>query len=220
MNEWSSHATSIVLVGTFNPAIFQPMWLAINGLIRKEEADAVIEKGKDENFVVLNNITQYSLEWAALRVQRERFQLITEKASEKEICDLTVGIFRLLEHTPITAVGLNQSAHFEIDAEEKWHTIGHRLAPKPGIWDDILQKPGLQTLTVKGTRPDGKEGCVLVRIEPSTKFKYGVYVDVNDHFQMTEPKAKEATRVVQEEWDASKTRATKIFDHFKGLIGS
>jgi hypothetical protein len=33
---------SIVLVGNFNPAIFQPAWLAAKGLIRESEASAAV----------------------------------------------------------------------------------------------------------------------------------------------------------------------------------
>jgi hypothetical protein len=53
---------SIVLLGSFNPAIFQPYWFASNGLLRPDEAkEATIQ-------VIHNQATIFTAGWLTLKV--------------------------------------------------------------------------------------------------------------------------------------------------------
>jgi hypothetical protein len=58
---------SIVLVGSFNPAIFQPAWLAAKGLIRESESDAAVVE------LIHPEVAQYSAAWLHVLVTRERY---------------------------------------------------------------------------------------------------------------------------------------------------
>src|ERR1019366_9517037 len=62
---------SIVLIGKFNPAIFQPAWLGACNLLRKEEVeDAVIG-------MVNPQVTSFSAHWLTIQVLAERFTAST-----------------------------------------------------------------------------------------------------------------------------------------------
>jgi hypothetical protein len=62
---------SVVMIGSFNPAIFQPLWLGAQKLIRPEEAqDAKIT-------IVQAEVADFSTEWFQLQVLQNRFQLAT-----------------------------------------------------------------------------------------------------------------------------------------------
>jgi len=173
---------TIVLVGTFNPSIFQPMWFAHEGLVRPEEAkNARIE-------VIHTQALSISLGSIALKVFQERFSASTEKASDYEVLkDLVLSTFRILNHTPIQKMGLNLDSHFRMLSEETWHALGDRLAPKE-YWLRVIEKPGLRSLTMESVRVDGPKGFIAVKIEPSLKIKPGVYININDHYEIEDYK--------------------------------
>src|SRR5688572_1822642 len=110
----------IVLVGAFNPQIFQPAWFASEKLIRKEEADSArIE-------IIHGDLTVFSLDWCKLEVTDDRFRIDTsslQQYSPELIRDLTLGTFGILRHTPLKMMGLNTMYHFEVASEEVWHSI-------------------------------------------------------------------------------------------------
>jgi hypothetical protein len=200
----------VVFLGSFNPQIFQPAWLAAEKLIRKEEADAAKVQ------VIHPEVTAFSLEWATLQVTHERFKLETtteQRFSPELIRDLTLGIFRLLSHTPIKQIGLNRVFHFQVESEDVWHAIGHRLVPKKD-WDGILERPGTRIVAVQGVRPDRYQGRILVQLEPSVKFHPGVFAMVNDHFEKEESDSREGAaamlEIVEQHWQESLERAHKI----------
>lgn len=168
---------TIVLLGSFNPQIFQPAWFASQGLIRKEAADST----KIE--VIHNEIASLSIESLKLQITKDRYFASTPDASSYEVLrDLTLGSFRILHHTPISAMGLNHGFHYLMPSEDAWHEVGIGIAP-PGPWSKILQKPVLRSLTMQGARPDKYKGYIQVHVEPSSQVKPGVFVTFNDHYE-------------------------------------
>jgi hypothetical protein len=203
---------SVVLVGSFNPQIFQPAWFASEHLIRAEEAKtAKIE-------VIHSEITIFSLEWARVQVERGKFSIDTSSDQRYEtgpLRDLVVSTFSLLRHTPVSMMGVNWYSHFEVSSEEAWHKVGDQLAPKE-IWKDLLAgRPGMRSLLMEGQRSDGLKGYVRVKVEPSLKaLPYGVFIQVNDHYgaqkeDKTQP-ANEFVEMLQNSWNASLEQAKKI----------
>ncbi len=61
-NSWS-----IVLIGSFNPAIFHPAWLALNGVISKEVGEA------GQVNVVHPEVSSISIDTIRIEVQRNRY---------------------------------------------------------------------------------------------------------------------------------------------------
>ncbi len=210
MREWSHKEASIVLLGSFNPKIFQPLWLGAQGLIRKEEAEAA------EIGLIHRDVAAFKLDWADVQAVRERFQIRPVKdGHDQEIRDLVVGIFRLLAHTPLYALGINKTAHLPMESEEAWHALGHRLAPKD-IWNEILEKPGMQSLSIQGKRPDGLNGFVHVTIQPSMIRQPGIFASVNDHFDVQDKEKSAGTGeivgILDKMWLSSYERSEKILE--------
>lgn len=172
-------AATVVLRGTFNPAIFQPAWLAAKGLIRPEEADSAhIE-------AITPVVTSFSAEWLNLQVVADRFvATATDPAHHGPLRDLVLAIFTLLEHTPATQMGLNRTMHYRMPSEERWHSFGHFLVPKDP-WRKFMQEPRTQGVAVQGRRAGSSSKAVTVKVEPSKRFPNGVVFDYNEHFEET-----------------------------------
>jgi hypothetical protein len=177
-------AFAIVLIGSFNPPIYQPEWFARMGLIREEEAkNAKID-------VVHADIASALIGSIKIQVRSDRFTATTLNAADYEtLRDLVVGTFKTLPHTPIRLMGLNFDAHYRLSSLEAWHALGDRLAPK-GMWSAILDKPGMGSLMIEGRRRDNRKGYVRVKVEPSMRIKdgVGVFVNVNDHYEVPDHK--------------------------------
>jgi hypothetical protein len=169
---------SIVALGSFNPAIFQPRWLSMHGLIREEEAD-------DADLQIVNReVSIFSTEWFSLQVTQENFTVdARDPTMMMPLRDLVVGIFNLLEHTPITAFGMNSYRHYRMESADEWHKFGHHFVPKQS-WHDLLIEPGMRTLTVSGKREGCKADRVQIKLEPSVKVHPGIYISLNQHFQL------------------------------------
>lgn len=202
---------NIVFRGDFNPKIFQPAWFAAQDLIRNEEAnEAKIE-------VIHATIAVFRLDWLEITVEPNRFYAATTLNPYFDILkDLVLGTFRLLSHTPIDKIGINYDSHFKIESEEKWHGLGHKLAPKD-VWDKILIKPGLSSLAIKGERSDEYKGNITVRTEPSSRVRpHGVYISVNDHYELEESHnelgCNAILEILETNWKNSCDRARTITD--------
>jgi hypothetical protein len=90
---------------------------------------------------------------------------------------------------------------------EDWHNFGHFFAPKAG-WADILVQPGLQSLTIAGKRENSEAALVSVRIEPSAQISPGVFIHVNEHYNIGTDAEDETRRspvgflrLLQTSWD-------------------
>ena len=218
--------TTIVLVGRFNPAIFTPAWFELHELLPEGTA----EVAKLE--VAHPQATAFNAEWLNVNVMVERFSVETVQAPNIRIRDLIVRTFREhLNHTPLTAVGINRSVHFNVNSLADRDRIGRTLAPIGpwGAWGEELGVDGTQggmtSLTMSRIDPDGrpKGGGIHVRVEPSARIgkgRTGVYVSVNDHYQfdVEQPEATEAViRVVENDFDESVERSSKLIDHIMSL---
>jgi hypothetical protein len=194
---------NIVLVGDFNPAILQPAWLAANDLLRWEEADSANIQ------IVSRDVTIFSTDWVELAATPDRFQVTSAAApSYKLVRDLIIGVFRLLPHTPIRALGINRNYHFRVPDQKTWDAFGDKIAPKD-LWQDVLVDPGTRSLIMLGKRPDEYAGNFVVQVEPSLRFQ-GIYIATNDHFQldaMEVATAEGMADILGSEWEASEERA-------------
>jgi hypothetical protein len=198
----------IIVVGTLNPQIFHPEWFARQQLVQQTEADnATIE-------VVSPDVSSFSVGWARLQIVREYASFATNQSQHYELLrDLVTGTFKYLRFTPLLKFGINRSAHFKMKDNESWHTLGHALAPKEK-WEKVLIKPGLLSLHVQGVRPDGYKGSVNVAVEPSVRIPGGVFMRVNDHFEIeeggSESSCEKVVRMLNGEFEESLKRYTSI----------
>ncbi len=204
MNQIFDLAT-IVLVGSFNPRIFQPEWFVRHGLLQAKDIEGVnIE-------IISNDYAIFELPWLKVEVLGDRFMARTEDESKfSPLKDLVVGTFKILEHTPISAIGLNREISFDFLTSENWHRVGHSLAPKL-IWEEYVDTPGMMMLLMQSKRTDDKKGSINIKIRPAAKIPFGVTGDVNDHVDLPEHSdALDACKIIDASWDQSLEKAEKL----------
>lgn len=199
---------NIVLLGNFNPKIFQPAWFASQGLIREIEA----QEAKTE--IIHSDITIFNLEWLKLEVTKERVNIGTEQEAYFEaLADFVIGTFRILRHTPASKMGINSALHFRVKSVEAWHEIGHKLAPKEP-WVGILNKPGMLRVEMEDVRESGPKGFTRVRVEPSKACYPGIFVNINDHFESEEVEpilsCDKLIDILEHNWQSSIKRSRSI----------
>ncbi len=210
MAEWTCEieGTSIVLLGNFNPSIFHPAWLAANNLIRADEAETA------KIGIIAPQVAQFTVDWINLEVTQERFLAsTTDSAHYEPLRDLVLGIFTLLEHTRFNKMGINRDMHYRIPSLERWHGFGDLLVPK-SIWEQVIPKPGLKSLTVQGIQSETPHAEVNVKVEPSTQVHPGVYISINNHHKESEADAaKKLMSVLRDSWSELHAYATRIANH-------
>jgi hypothetical protein len=201
-------ATNIVLLGNFNPAIFQPAWLVAHNLIRKEEGDAAKIQ------VIAAEVASFATDWLNLLVTQNKFQASTSDPSHYEpLRDLVLGIFLLLEHTPFDKMGINREMHFKMPSVEAWHEVGHLLVPKE-IWREFLGDPGMRSVSVEGSPKHAPDTVLRVKVEPSTRVQPGVYVETNQHHQASGPDApRQLMGILRDKWTVSQEYAKSFGDY-------
>jgi hypothetical protein len=202
---------NIVVVGAVNPAILQPAWFGAKGLLRPEEAEAADVE------IITRELVSFSAEWLGLTATLDRLQVSTTSAPSHDLLrDLVVGVFQVLPETPLTALGINHNLHFRVETQEAWHAFGHKLAPKE-IWNDILDKPGTRSLIIQGVRPDDYQGSVIVQVEPSVRIQdgVGIYIGINDHFQldaMDKGTGEDMRQVLEDAWEPAGERSRTVVE--------
>ncbi|MBR0796119.1 hypothetical protein JQ615_12035 [Bradyrhizobium jicamae] len=217
---------TIVLRGAFNPSIFQPFWMARQGLISDEEA------GNAKVSVIHSEISHFAIEPSfILQVQVDRFTITTATAPLVRVSDLCTRIFgEVLPHTPISQLGINRTVHFSVGTADERDRIGRLIAPQDpwGDWgkgfasDDLAARGGLQSMTMINKKAGDREaGWIQARIEPSQsigKGVTGIFMEINDHYQFKETAGAVAImKVLQERFDASIAGSDNIIDQIMSL---
>jgi hypothetical protein len=173
-------ARNVVLVGSFNPVIFHPNWFAKVNLLPPEEAEAATE------VLVSGEASRFALPWIDCIARRDRLQLLADSEYQGELRDVVTGLLEVLSATPVAVVGINTDVHAPVSTIDLWHALGNRLAPKEGLWGDLFDDPGLSSMKVQGRRGDPHPGFTNVTVEPSNRIQPGLYINVNDHFDLRE----------------------------------
>ena len=137
---------TIVLVGRFNPAIFQPAWFALHKMIGQKEAEtADIE-------LIHKEVSQFKLDQFEFQVLADRFAITSLDTHPEHIRDLVISCFgQFLPHTPVRAMGINRAVHFDTGDFEVRDCVGGRLAPKDawGAWGEEIRGAPREPLEVQ-----------------------------------------------------------------------
>ena len=208
------------MLGSFNPAIFQPAWLASKNLISPQDAQAAEVK------LISPQFSGFKAGGIIVEVLPERFLVqVDEPLDQVRLRDLAIGIFAVLAETPVHRMGLNWTQIFRMENEEKWHGIGDRLAPKE-IWSKLLRgRPGLKTMTVQGALPEGLRGQLNVKIEPiAPAMPNGVRVELNNDVMGPDregPVQVDAfVEIIQMWWEKWRTESASIAGELLKLAGA
>ncbi len=201
-----SELFSIVVLGNFNPAILQPLWFSVNGLVPDAEAE-----GADVD-VIHKQFASFSMGGIRVQVDDSRLHMTAVESPQGPILrDLVLGTLSILEHTPLKAIGLNRDMTFVMETDEAWQEVGNRLVPK-GDWEQILVSPGMRQVVVEGQRSDCNADRLHVRVQPSAKLR--ILIAVNQHYQLdtnewveVRDRHNEAIRVLNDDWQPFVTYA-------------
>jgi hypothetical protein len=135
---------TVVLLGSFNPAIFHPEWFVRLGLLAEEAVDS------DKIKVVSPEVTECVV--GAVKVFCDSTRLVFSVGNmidADKLQDVVLGTLRILAHVPLGAVGINQEGVFKAQSEDHWHKIGHTLVPKDPVWNKLGDAPGMQRISIK-----------------------------------------------------------------------
>ena len=128
---------TITLLGAFNPQIFHPAWLVLNGLISQEHADNAQIK------IVHPDLTQFTAAYMQFQIQPNRFLVKCEEAYKETVKDLVLSVFgEHLPHSKVWKMGINRLIAFSCDSESVRDKLGGALAPKRpwGPWGQQIEQ--------------------------------------------------------------------------------
>jgi hypothetical protein len=211
MSEELQHrSVSVVVLGTFAPALFHPSWFERHDLLGQHESE--VASGA-QSLVVSGDVTFFSVAGFDLNVQANRFQVATAQENLfGPARDLAMGSMQLLDSTPAQALGLNWVAHFALASTDEWHAAGHKIIPIE-FWKRLWGKHiGMKNVTVQLAREDDLKGHVQVALQPSNVLKNGVFVSINDHYSFADDMtAPGVADLIARQWRVSEQLAFRIF---------
>jgi hypothetical protein len=143
---------AIVIVGSFNPAIFQPMWISQYSLLPDEEMDGFynedvteqsiegrpglkIKIGTGQPFQVNNDQALLVFKSFTLQVDHNRLSAVIT-TEENLAIRFIKKIFKILDQTPISAYGINFKAH--LNFVEEYNSIIDKLFEQKNISKNLL----------------------------------------------------------------------------------
>ncbi len=207
--EREAEGVNVVLMGAFEPWVLQPEWFATQGLFTQAEASGTnVQENTDDRVAFKTDVFDVTAKRGHLLIGT------TRPRSLLRLKEVVSGMLALLQPN-ITRLGINRGTHFRLPSVEAWREIAQRLAPCQdwGLLPDVT----MRELTVQGSRLDGRPGSVIVKVEPSVQVGPGVYIQVNDQFEVANRPSAEgctaAERIITESWGRSMNQAEAICRH-------
>lgn len=209
-NKGVLHNLSIILVGSFNPAIVTPSWLALKGLIRESEA----EPDNAEIKVIHPELSSFSLHFVEFQVAKDKFVLTCNNEADFPLVkDLASSIFTVLGETPVTGIGINHIFHFDLKNREDYLKFGNWLSPL-NYWSDVLNDPKLFELKIVEPLISDRPNKNLVTIAPSDKIKpFGVRMQLNYHIEKSHVPHETIAELINGHWEKSSSKMDSIFNN-------
>lgn len=217
---------SAVLIGSFNPSIFHPSWLALHELISTEASEAA------DLQVSHPDLSRFDANFMSFDIQKSRVLIRCESDKDGLVFDMVMSIFgNLLPHSPVWRIGINRTMDILCGTEEKRDALGRRMAPQDawGNWGkDIASAKGtnhggMQRLIMRQIpRHDGKEGHFQADLQPLSSSPDAIRLDFNSDLIAGTPELVEgaqlATQLIEECWQADLKKAKDISDEIVEII--
>lgn len=215
--------SQINILGNFNPPVISPNWLRSNELIGQDDEKYAMES---KSLAITPDISRFETEWFWIQVINTQFILNSKGPVTPTIMDLAIGIFTLLAHTPLTAIGLNSFGHFKMSSVDEFHKVGDVLAPK-NIWKSFYPESdgntvGLQEMSIEicpWKREEARTNAPVRRVSIgiSNKVPLGVQFTFNHHFPISSetkrPTTDIAIEIIRTNWSSSMSEAQSLFTH-------
>ncbi len=167
--------------------------------------------------IIHPDISDFSFGWLRLEVTPGKFIASANIRHARETVQLVSGVFKILEHTPVEKMGLNRLFDYRIPNEQRWHNLGHRLAPKED-WEGYVEKAGMLSLTIQGTRKDSPSKSIQIKIAPSGLCHPGVFFEVNETFEAPETGGlMQLLHWLGEQWEPLEKYSEDVVEHIVAL---
>lgn len=203
-------------MGNFNPSIFNPFWLSSKGFFTEEQGE------KSEIEIINPHLSKFKIVWAEFEITDNRAQIrTTDGTSFESSKDIALGLFKILNETPLNALGLNLIHHYQIKSKQQYIEFGNILAPFSN-WKDILNNPKMLRLEmIQEERDDGYTGSKRVRITPSNLINpSGIRIDVNNHFELKSyGDIDEKLQVLSKNWEPTLRFVDEVMKHILRKTG-
>ena len=178
---------SIVLVGDFNPLMYQPEWFGRNDVISMEEVEYARNQSNAVPTIVTPQLTLFRTSQLSVKVEMTRFQVVAEKEPMIIVKDFFRKTFEKLGALTVRAYGYNYSAHYRFGSEAEIHCFADKLTPKK-YWGSLLgddvagdnRKGGLSSLEMFQPK-ESNVGQVSVLLQRSVRVNPGIFLTCNDH---------------------------------------
>ena len=209
---------SIVLIGAFNPLMFQPEWFGRNDVIPPEEIALARDQNNVVKMIITPQLTQFRISQLSITVEQNRFQVIAEKEPLLTIKDFIIKTFEKLGGMSISAYGFNYSAHYQFNNESDIHAFADKLTPKK-YWSSLLgkdiegddRKGGLSLLQMHKVKEDNK-GQISIALQRSIYVTHGIFFNCNDHTNINpdDSTAEIVMEKIEKDFDISFINMAKI----------
>ena len=195
--------TTVVIAGSFNPAILSPQWMGKNvfdppvvGDFPVEVMTQVLGAGTPTRFNAPG--LSYSPSFQGLTLYLEGL----DSAGCQRVCDMAARILNLLPHTPVTAVGFNfgfRDANPGID-QLRLLSISPTFAEALGDGAEVVGRNWLNVATW---------GAAFVTLQTGIRGSEFV-VDLNFHHPVTDAAAAEAILKQPDVFEKHRAAADRI----------
>lgn len=208
-HEQEQRITSVVLLGRFNPRIFQPAWFAARELLAEPDVDP-------KSIVMTDGFVAFETEFVNVLCAQDRCQFVTTATTPTAelVRDLVVGTFSILAETPVWEFGINHAVHIPSQVR-RWDDVAAALGD-PQLSLVLLPDQRLQGIAFQSERDDHYEGTRSLQLQPSIQLPDGVYFSLNDDVVVHPPDerdaigARQAIEILDKIWDASYELAESV----------
>ena len=210
---------SIVLVGDFQPNMFQPYWFLQNEIITRSEYESILNN-KDNEMLISNGLASFETGILGFRITQERFQIIGKNEPFEKVIDAFKKIFDDLSTISVKAYGINFTFHIESD-EKEMETLGKNLAPRR-YWDSLWNKSSIKDDKESGLlsivmRKKETFGEINISLE-SSKLIRGIFMNFNFHHINVDNKPFRVADIETDLDQKYETYRKKVHDFTEDLI--
>jgi hypothetical protein len=195
---------SVVVLGRFNPAIFQPQWFRDHDLIPASEIDSA--ENNPNRLLVTNDVTALQFESIRLDVQQARWSINTSRQDwKRDLGPIAASIFELLPHTPISLLGFNYSIHrYVVGGKPAALRLLNRWAPV----EPLASAVGKRVHIGATVRCDWDAYRVTFTLDSSVRLADGIYVGQN--FERKVDGGKALSECLHTDWSKIVKRAEDL----------
>lgn len=161
---------SIAVLGAMNPAIHTPDWYHFLGLI--DEAELAASKGP--SLTVTQVVAQFSISAFTIICTEAKWVIRARENEASRATDVAKQVFKTLDHTPVSAYGVNLATNYETDDSEFRERLKH------GVGQLLDQETELKTCSINYSVASNDTG-INVTLRPSDLAESQLLVTVNYH---------------------------------------